>query len=121
MIRNRHLLLIGVVICCLGPEAWARRPAKEVTDPAVIVYLRDLPASCLHRIHIRNRPYEQRISLDFLEGLDADYEALVSGWKKCPVVRLHTTDIDYTVENAIVGLAEHLGFYVAAAKPEVTG
>jgi deoxyadenosine/deoxycytidine kinase len=39
-----------------------------------VVWLDVSPAECLHRVHhVRKRPYEQAISLAYLEGLDRHY------------------------------------------------
>ncbi|HSW02105.1 MAG TPA: 2-amino-4-hydroxy-6-hydroxymethyldihydropteridine diphosphokinase [Sedimentisphaerales bacterium] len=65
--------------------------ARRVATPSVVVYLEDSPANCLERIHRRNRPYEQRLKLEFLEALDADYKRLFAGWKTCPVIRIPAT------------------------------
>jgi len=62
--------------------------AARVATPSVVIYLEDSPANCLERIHNRNRPYEQRMKLEFLEALDADYKRLFADWKACPVIRI---------------------------------
>jgi len=87
--------------------------AAQVTAPVLVVYMRDPVENCLQRIHSRNRPYEQRIELQFLRGLDGDYERLFEQWKTCPVIRISTsqsTDVDrlanqikyYTAGNFVV-------------------
>jgi len=43
--------------------------AAKVAEPVLVVYMRDPVENCLERIHSRNRPYEQRIELQFLKGL----------------------------------------------------
>jgi 2-amino-4-hydroxy-6-hydroxymethyldihydropteridine diphosphokinase len=62
--------------------------AKRVATPSLVIYLQDSPQECLQRIHSRNRPYEQRITLEFLDALDQDYRRLFAGWKACPVIRM---------------------------------
>jgi 2-amino-4-hydroxy-6-hydroxymethyldihydropteridine diphosphokinase len=57
-------------------------------QPVLVMYMDDSPRNCLDRIHSRNRPYEQRIQLPFLETLSDDYERLFSDWNVCPVVRM---------------------------------
>lgn len=71
--------------------------AAKVAAPVLVIYMRDPPAVCLERIHSRNRPYEQRIELPFLEALDSDYDRLFERWKSCPVIRISTSqavDVD---------------------------
>jgi len=62
--------------------------AARVATPSLVIYLQDSPTACLERIRRRNRPYEQRISLEFLEALDEDYKRLFAGWKVSPVIRI---------------------------------
>lgn len=93
--------------------------AAKVASPVLVIYMRDSAQTCLERIHRRNRPYEQRIELPFLEALDADYELLFADWKQCPVIRVTASD-DAIVE----GLTNQIEYYTAgrsavagAAKP----
>jgi len=65
--------------------------AAQVTSPVLVIYMRDPEENCLQRIHGRNRPYEQKIELKFLRGLDSDYERLFKQWKTCPVIRISTS------------------------------
>jgi len=67
------------------------RFAAQVTAPALVIYMRDPVKNCLQRIHSRNRPYEQKIELKFLQALDSDYEQLFGNWKSCPVIRISTS------------------------------
>jgi 2-amino-4-hydroxy-6-hydroxymethyldihydropteridine diphosphokinase len=62
--------------------------AQKAATPSVVIYLEDSPANCLSRIHSRNRPYEQQMTLEFLEMLDGDYKRLFADWKACPVIRI---------------------------------
>lgn len=71
--------------------------AAKVAAPVLVLYMRDPVADCLERIHSRNRPYEQRIELSFLEALGADYDQLFERWNRCPVIRISTSqaaDVD---------------------------
>jgi len=65
--------------------------AAQATVPALVIYMNDPAQNCLERIHRRNRPYEQQIELQFLQGLDSDYELLFEQWKSCPVIRISTS------------------------------
>ena len=71
--------------------------AAKVAAPVLVIYMRDPAAKCLERIHSRNRPYEQRIKLPFLESLGADYDRLLEQWNRCPIIRISTSqaaDVD---------------------------
>jgi 2-amino-4-hydroxy-6-hydroxymethyldihydropteridine diphosphokinase len=86
--------------------------AQRVARPVLVIYLQDAPARCLERIHGRNRPYEQRISLEFLEGLDRDYETLFADWKLCPVIRMPAARLtgygDEVVEHLVLQVKAYL-------------
>jgi 2-amino-4-hydroxy-6-hydroxymethyldihydropteridine diphosphokinase len=88
------------------------RVAPCVTRPAMVIYLREPPEKCLKRIHKRNRPYEQKIELSFLETLDADYERLFAEWKYCPVIRL--SEFDCLSRKNVQCLANQVKCYIAA-------
>jgi 2-amino-4-hydroxy-6-hydroxymethyldihydropteridine diphosphokinase len=84
--------------------------AQRVTTPALVIYLEDLPANCLQRIHRRSRPYEQVISLEFLEALDGDYRQMFAGWKTSPVIRVPASRLTGYAEAVV----EHLVLQVKA-------
>ncbi len=86
--------------------------------PAVLLYLADSPEVCLERVHRRNRPYEQKIRMGFLQAIDAGYRDLIAGWKISPVITL--TDFDCLSEKNVDRLAGDIEYYLnppAADKP----
>ena len=85
----------------------------EVAAPVLVIYLQDLAKKCFERIHKRNRPYEQRIKLQFLETLSADYEQLFADWKLSPIIRISMSKLDYTKDGDIDHLANQIKCYVA--------
>jgi len=85
----------------------------EVTQPTLVIYLRDSAQKCLERIHDRNRPYEQRIELQFLKDLSGDYEQLFTEWKICPVIRIQVSDFDSRRDGDVEHLANQVKYYVA--------
>lgn len=104
----------------LGPEQLAMYEriyepfAEEVAKPVLVVYLQDSAEHCLERIGRRNRPYEQGITLEFLEGLKAGYERLFADWSACPVVRLPASGVGVDDEAAIAHVALQVKAYVAS-------
>lgn len=84
----------------------------RVSPPVLIIYLRDLAENCLERIHRRNRPYEQRIELEFLNALDADYENLFNSWKRCPVIRIQAAKLDYSQTDWTKHLVKQIRSYI---------
>ncbi len=89
---------------------------EEAARPVLVIYLTDSPQECLQRIHKRNRPYEQRIELDFLDELDKQYRQLFEQWSKCPVIRLSSSEFDYSSQECIQNLANQVKYYVSASE-----
>jgi 2-amino-4-hydroxy-6-hydroxymethyldihydropteridine diphosphokinase len=87
--------------------------ADQVSSPMLVIYLQDSAQSCLERIHRRNRPYEQRIELQFLEALDSDYQQLFSNWTTCPVIRKPVSQFDCTKDTDLQDLQNQIKCYVA--------
>lgn len=85
--------------------------AEEIVRPSLVIYLADPPAECLERIHKRNRPYEQDINTHFLRNLDAQYTDLFAAWYICPVIRLSSSEIDYSKQDSIQHLADQVKYY----------
>ncbi|MGB2809318.1 MAG: 2-amino-4-hydroxy-6-hydroxymethyldihydropteridine diphosphokinase [Sedimentisphaerales bacterium] len=88
--------------------------AGQVALPVLVIYLQDSAQGCLERIHRRNRPYEQKIELHFLEALGSDYELLFADWKTCPVIRVLISEFDCTKDADISHLAEQIKCYIAS-------
>ena len=88
--------------------------AQRVATPVLVIYLEDTPAHCLQRIRGRNRPYEQGITLTFLEALDSDYRRLFDGWNACPVLRVPATRLTGYDEAVVEHLVVQVRAYLAA-------
>ncbi len=82
-----------------------------VADPMLVIYLHDSIEGCIERIHLRNRPYEQRIERSFLEHLARGYESLYTDYALCPVVRIGPDECR-TAEQ-VDRIAEEVQFYLA--------
>jgi dihydroneopterin aldolase / 2-amino-4-hydroxy-6-hydroxymethyldihydropteridine diphosphokinase len=95
--------------------------AQQVAAPVLLIYLQDEPAQCLKRIHCRNRPYEQEITLEFLESLNVDYERLLAAWTRCPVLRLPAAQIHPDDEAALEHAALQVKAYVASRAAVAVG
>ncbi|MHC4720454.1 MAG: hypothetical protein ACYSYT_08260, partial [Planctomycetota bacterium] len=61
----------------------------------------------------RNRSYEQKIQLGFLEALSADYHRLFAEWKASPVIRINLSELDHAENAGIQSLASQIKSYVA--------
>jgi 2-amino-4-hydroxy-6-hydroxymethyldihydropteridine diphosphokinase len=86
--------------------------AAKVAPPVLVIYMQDRSRECLERIHKRNRPYEQRIKLQFLDALDSAHRKLFADWKTCPVIRLSGSRFDCTRVADIDLLANQIKHYV---------
>lgn len=86
---------------------------SKIVEPVLVIYLRDSTQNCLQRIHKRNRPYEQKIKLQFLEALRCGYEQLFGNWKTSPLICLSMSDFNYMDAANIEHLANQIRSYVA--------
>jgi deoxyguanosine kinase len=87
---------------------------SQVVSPVLVIYLEDSAQNCLERIHKRNRPYEQKIELSFLESLNADYQKLFKDWKTCPVIRKQVSKFDCTKDADLQHLANQIKCYISS-------
>jgi len=85
----------------------------KIASPVLVIYLTDSPENCLERIHKRNYPYEQKIELQFLENLETEYNQFFGNWNICPVIRIKTSELDYTKDDDIDHLANQIKYYIA--------
>lgn len=85
---------------------------KTVAEPSLAVYLKLAPAKCLERIKERNRPYEQKIELQFLEGLFAGYEKLFKTFNRCPVITIDADAFDFRKKESIEKLGRKINYYI---------
>jgi deoxyguanosine kinase len=90
----------------------SRHLSGNVATPVLVMYLRDSTEKCLERIQRRNRPYEQKIELQFLKNLDSDYEKLFTDWSICPVIREKPCTLDRLAQG-VEDLANQAKSYVA--------
>lgn len=85
---------------------------QKVAQPAIVLYMTGEAKLCLERIYLRNRPYEQHISLDFLNELNENYTKLFSNWQKSPVIRLSWPKFDSASESQIQRLTSQIRHYI---------
>jgi deoxyguanosine kinase len=80
-------------------KSLSRHLVGNIVKPVLVIYLQDSAESCLERIHKRNRPYEQKIELQFLQTLDSAYKLLFANWSTCPVIRQQTCTLDSLAQS----------------------
>jgi len=64
--------------------------------PDLLVYLKAAVPTLLDRIAQRGRAYENSISVEYLDALNALYDEWIASFKLCPVLCVETDDVDYT-------------------------
>jgi len=87
--------------------------SAKVIGAVVVIYLHDLPTSCLARIKKRSRPYEQAIQLDFLRQLDRQYRSLFQNWKSSPVITVDMSQFDAKRNGDVKNLTNQVNSYTA--------
>lgn len=63
--------------------------------PDLLIYLKAPPSILMERIHRRARNMETGITADYLALLDSFYDEWLSSFDLCPVLSIHTGDLDY--------------------------
>lgn len=92
-----------------------REVEERIAEEVLVIYLRQNPTTLLDRIHGRNRPYEQRIELGWLESLADEYEKLFAAWDRCPVITINTDMIDLRRQEDVAQLAEEVRSYICTS------
>ena len=68
---------------------------KGLPSPDLLIYLRAPVPVLMERIHKRARNIETGISQGYLELLDTFYEDWMKTFDLCPVLTIHTDDLDF--------------------------
>ena len=87
--------------------------AGKVTNPVLVIFMKDSCENCLARIHKRNRPYEQDIKIDLLHSIEKGYEELFAKWDKSPVIKLDVSKFDCTQDIDLKQLTKQIKAYIA--------
>ncbi len=85
---------------------------EQVARPMLVIDIYDSPENCLERIQKRAREYEQDISLDFIKCLADEYEKILSGGKKSPIIRLNAAEYDFRKTDCVKEIFEEVKHYV---------
>lgn len=68
--------------------------------PDLVIYLQASVPTLLERIRLRGRDFEQDISPEYLEQLNALYEEWIEGFTLCPVLTVPTDHLDFVQNHA---------------------
>ena len=88
---------------------------KSLPAPSLLVYLKAPVPVLMERIRVRARNMETGISADYLTLLDSYYNDWIQTFDLCPVLTLHTDDLDY------VHKSQHLDLVVQRIQDKLTG
>jgi deoxyadenosine/deoxycytidine kinase len=83
--------------------------------PDLVVYLRATVDTLQERIAARGRDYEKQIESNYLERLNALYEAWVEDFTLCPVLTVPADDLDYVAHDS------HLDLIVSKVNEKLAG
>ncbi|MBN1795637.1 MAG: 2-amino-4-hydroxy-6-hydroxymethyldihydropteridine diphosphokinase [Sedimentisphaerales bacterium] len=85
---------------------------ESIIKPSLVIYLNDKTQSCLERIHKRNRPYEQKIDIAFLNYLEGEYESMFKSWTQCPIIRISKSEFDCNNDKDLEYLINQIKAYI---------
>lgn len=83
--------------------------------PDLLIYLKAPVPVLMDRIHRRARNMETGISADYLALLDTFYDEWLGAFDLCPVLTIHTNDLDY------VSQSEHLDTVMQRIQDKLAG
>jgi deoxyadenosine/deoxycytidine kinase len=83
--------------------------------PDLVIYLRATIPTLKQRITFRGRDYERQIEPEYLQRLNALYEAWTNNFKLCPVLTVPADDLDYVAYDS------HLDLIVAKINEKLAG
>lgn len=68
---------------------------KQVPSPDLVIYLQSDINNLMDNISNRARPYEENISVEYLQSLRKIYNEFFFHYEKCPVLIINTNEIDF--------------------------
>lgn len=83
--------------------------------PDLVIYLRASLATLINRIAHRGRDYERQIQPEYLQRLNALYEAWIADFALCPVLTVPADDLDYVAHDG------HLNLIVQKINEKLSG
>jgi deoxyadenosine/deoxycytidine kinase len=88
---------------------------KNLPAPSLLIYLQAPVDTLIKRIQCRGREMESSISRDYLELLDSFYLDWITHFDLCPVLTIHTDDLDFVHEP------KHLDTVVQKIQEKLSG
>ncbi len=88
---------------------------RSLPPPDLLIYLEAPVPVLLERIRARGREMEKGITAEYLELLESHYEEWMAAFDLCPVLTIHTEDLDF------VHRPRHLEIVVQRIQDRLTG
>ncbi len=92
-----------------------RAIASILPPPNLVIYLKATVGSLKERIEKRNRLYERKLALDYLERLNQLYEDWFEHFSLCPVLTIRADQLDF------VSNIDHLDYVVEKIMERLRG
>lgn len=80
----------------------------SIRPPDIIVYLRASTDTLLNRIRVRGRPYEKRITKEYLDNLQSKYDQWIERIAFCPTLIVDADKTDVGETNALARLTDQI-------------
>ena len=76
--------------------------SKDIPSPDIIIYLQANTDTLMKRIALRDRPFERKMSLEYMRRLNFAYEEFFSypdNYKKSTLIKIDTNNLDFVGKN----------------------
>lgn len=106
--QDRAFIRLLIKCGMIGPDFVHRYDAEldrlyahGTERPDFIIYLKTSPQSCLRNISVRSRGMESGVTLEYLQGLQEEYDALIPeiAEKRVPVIEVDWSEFRDTTET----------------------
>lgn len=104
--QDRAFIRLLIKCGMIGPDFWPRYNAEvtklfEGEKPEFIVYLKASPQTCHRNISVRSRGMESGVTLEYLQGLQEEYDALIPeiAEEGVPVIEVDWSEFKDTIET----------------------
>jgi deoxyadenosine/deoxycytidine kinase len=72
---------------------------RDIVKPDLVVYLKSTPERLMENIRLRNRSYEQNISITYIQALHNAYNQFFTYYDKTPLLVINTTALDFVSKS----------------------
>ncbi|GAB4574901.1 MAG: hypothetical protein Kow0077_23770 [Anaerolineae bacterium] len=73
--------------------------AEQIETPDLLIYLRADTDQLMHRIALRDRPYERNMAWDYIDSLRQAYDAFFASYDAGPVLVLDANRLDFVASE----------------------